>query len=101
MTKEELLTDLERQAAEAEAYGSTAPVANLLRTVSVQIAAIDAPPAQPQTDRLLTVEEAAECLSVEPRWFYDNRHKLPFVKKLSAKQIRVSELGLKRWMESR
>ena len=101
MKIEELLRDLERQAADAEAFGSKAPVANVLRSVSRQVAELDGLPSEPKADRLLTVEEAAERLSVEPRWFYDNRHKLPFVKKLSAKQIRVSEIGLKRWMESR
>jgi hypothetical protein len=53
----------------------------------------------PGEDRLLTVEEAASRLSVQPRWLHKNQHRLPFTKKLSRKALRFSEKGLQRWLE--
>ena len=55
-------------------------------------------PAEPaEADRLLTVEEAAPILGVTPRWLYGHQ-RLPFVRKLSRKALRVSEAGLRRWL---
>jgi hypothetical protein len=54
----------------------------------------------PESDRLLTAEEAATLLGVTPRWLYRHQ-RLPFVRKLSRKALRVSETGLRRWLAAR
>ena len=57
-------------------------------------------PAQADTpagsDRLLTEAEAAERLSVPPRWLRGRR--LPFRIKVSPRRVRYSEAGMERWM---
>jgi hypothetical protein len=59
----------------------------------------DAPPSA-EPDRLLTIDEAAAILGVTPKWLY--RHKrLPFVRSLSRKALRVSEVGLRRWLAAK
>jgi predicted DNA-binding transcriptional regulator AlpA len=50
-----------------------------------------------ENDRLLTVDEAASILGVTSRWLYRHQ-RLPFVRKLSRKALRVSELGLRQWL---
>jgi len=50
-------------------------------------------------DHLLTVDEAAKRLNVQPRWLYSNHHRLPFTKRLSRKALRFSERGLLRWLQ--
>jgi len=101
MTIEELLEDLERRASEAETIGATAPVAAVLRSVREQVGSLDHSETPSRRDRLITVQEAADRAGLTPRWFYDNRHTLPFVKKLSSKQLRISERGFDRWLASR
>jgi excisionase family DNA binding protein len=49
-------------------------------------------------DRLLTVDEAAEQLTVSRKWLYRHAKTLPFTKRLSAKTIRFSERGLRSWL---
>lgn len=56
--------------------------------------------AVPTEDRLLTAGEAATILGVTPKWLYRHQ-KLPFVRKLSRKALRVSENGLRRWLAAR
>jgi hypothetical protein len=54
----------------------------------------------PEQDRLLTIDAAAAILGVTPKWLY--RHKrLPFVRPLSRKALRVSEAGLRRWLAAK
>lgn len=52
-------------------------------------------------DRMLDVDEAAEMLSVEPRWLYDRSDDLPFARKLAPRTLRFSERGIYRWLETR
>ncbi len=52
-------------------------------------------------DRLLTVQEAAEALSVTPDWLYRRSKSLPFARHLSRKQLRFSEQGLRKWAARR
>ena len=52
-------------------------------------------------DRLLTVEQAAAELGVNARSIRRRARDLPFILRLSGKAIRVSEEGLRRWMEAR
>lgn len=56
---------------------------------------------EPSEDRMLDVEEAAELLSVKPRWLYDRSDDLPFAKKLAPRTLRFSERGLYRWLDTR
>lgn len=55
----------------------------------------------PTPDRLLTVDEAAERLSVDRRWVYRRVEELPFTRRLSTGTLRFSEKGIERWVKSR
>src|SRR5262249_8356307 len=58
------------------------------------------PPTPPdEPDRLLTAEETAQLIGVEPKWL--PRKRLPFARKLSHKVVRYSEAGLTRWLATR
>ena len=52
-------------------------------------------------DRLLTVDEAAKLLGVTKRWLYRHQRNLPFARSLSRKNIKFSEVGLRKWMSIR
>ena len=49
-------------------------------------------------DRLLTITEAAQRINVRPRWIYSCQKRLPFVRRLGARTLRVSEQGLEKWL---
>ncbi len=68
-------------------------MASSLPTVKPEVSKVE--------DRLLTTQEAAERLSVEPRWLYDHFDQLPFGKRLADRTLRFSERGLDRWLERR
>jgi predicted DNA-binding transcriptional regulator AlpA len=51
-----------------------------------------------QSDRLLTVGEAASLLHVTPRWLYRNHARLPFARPISRKMLRFSESALRDWV---
>jgi predicted DNA-binding transcriptional regulator AlpA len=51
-------------------------------------------------DRLLTVEEAAEILSVSNDWLYHNARTLPFACKLSSGQLRFKAKGLGKYIKN-
>lgn len=53
-----------------------------------------------EPDRLLSAEDAAAILGVTTKWLYRHK-KLPFVRRLSRKALRVSESGLHRWMAAK
>ena len=57
-----------------------------------------APTTPPETDRLLTLAEAAVIANVNVRWFHRHRH-LPIYVRLSRKNLRVSEKRLRRYLE--
>ena len=50
-------------------------------------------------DRFITVEDAAAILGVDQRWLQRRYAVLPFVRRLDARTVRISEAALKRWME--
>jgi len=103
MTLPELLTDLERRAAEAERIAATAPVATLYRALADELRAVQDVPAATgdAPERLLDVRAAAKLLDVRPRWLYDHAARLPFARKLGGRTLRFSESGLRRWLERR
>src|SRR5215831_10524322 len=52
-------------------------------------------------DNWLTPEQAAEKLNVTIPWIYRHARKWQFVQRLSRKQLRISDTGLRRWMSAR
>jgi predicted DNA-binding transcriptional regulator AlpA len=56
---------------------------------------------QPNEDRMLDVDEAAELLGVKPAWVYRHARKLPFTRRISAKVVRFSRQGILRWLAAR
>ena len=102
-TLTEILEQLERRAADAERYKSTAPVDVVLRSVIEDFRDVDTDGAEPngtEPDQLLTIDKAAELLSVAKRWLYDNHHRLPFTRRIG-RQLRFSMRGLQRYMRRR
>jgi predicted DNA-binding transcriptional regulator AlpA len=53
----------------------------------------------PLVDRLLDAEEAAKFLCVSKDWLYRNGRRLPFTRKLGAKNLRFSYRGVQEWFE--
>ena len=51
----------------------------------------------PEADRLLTVEEAALLLCVDPRWIKRRAGQLPYVRRLG-RQLRVSQSALRSYL---
>jgi predicted DNA-binding transcriptional regulator AlpA len=54
-----------------------------------------------EPDRLLTPEETAAILDVDVRWLYRHAAKLPFTRRISRKNLRFSEAGLRRWLAAK
>jgi predicted DNA-binding transcriptional regulator AlpA len=54
-----------------------------------------------ELDRLLTAEEAAAMLGVTVRWLYRHAAKLPFTRRISRKNLRFSERGLRNWIAAK
>ena len=52
-------------------------------------------------DRMLSAEEAASILRRKRRWIYRNAHRLPFVRRLSARSMLHSKQGIERYLASR
>jgi hypothetical protein len=70
--------------------------------LAARLIAVPAPaPQTADTDTMLTTEEAASLLRRSPRWIYRNAHKLPFVKRLSARSMLHSKNGVERYLASR
>jgi predicted DNA-binding transcriptional regulator AlpA len=77
----------------------------IMREMAGLLAELDGPPATTGefavTDRLLTVQQAAERLGLSQSQVYKQAHRWPFTRKLSAKALRFSEAGLERWCAER
>jgi len=100
----ELLADLERRAADAEAIQAIAPVAVTLRRVVAELTPLMVPrgvrlDAASADDRLLTVTEAAARLCVTPRWLYVHADDFPFTVRLPGRRLRFRALGLASWLD--
>lgn len=78
---ENSLSELVRQAVRAEIH----EVVKLIR----------------EEDRLLTIDQVAERLSVSRDWIYRNGKRFGFTRKLGPKMIRFSETGLQKWLKSK
>ena len=98
-----VLERLEQQATDAERYKSIARIDVVLRAVIEDFRDVDTD--GPETngsepDQLLTIDKAAELLSVAKRWLYDNHHRLPFTRRIG-RQLRFSLRGLQRHIARR
>jgi hypothetical protein len=61
----------------------------------------DAEPHETGADEYLTTAEAAALLKVSPKWIYRRSSRLPFVRKLSRRELRCSRRALERFMAGR
>jgi excisionase family DNA binding protein len=52
-------------------------------------------------DRLLTIDQVAQRLSVSKDWVYRNGKRLTFTRKLGPKMVRFSETGLQKWLKDK
>ncbi len=54
-----------------------------------------------QEERLLTIEEAAQRLNMTKDYLYRNANKFPFIVRPAPRQVRVSLIGLERYIKTR
>src|SRR6266542_4052549 len=54
-----------------------------------------------EKDTLLTADEAAALMGVNRRWLYRHAAKLPFTRRISRKNLRFLEAGLRRWLAAK
>ena len=52
-------------------------------------------------ERLLTIGQVAQTLSVSKDWVYRNAKRFTFTRKLGPKMIRFSETGLQKWLKEK
>src|SRR5262249_48133358 len=52
-------------------------------------------------DVLLTPEEAAAMMNVERRWLIRHSRRFPFTRRISRKNLRYSEAGIRRWLATK
>ena len=52
-------------------------------------------------DELLTAADAAKLLNVSEDWIYRRAGRLPFVRRLSKRTLRISKAGLMKWHAAR
>jgi len=79
----------------------TISVADLRRIIAGEIrTAIQNVPAI-ERDVLLTPENTAALIGVNRRWLYRHADKLPFARRISRKNLRFSEAGLRRWVAAK
>jgi len=57
--------------------------------------------ASPPAERLLNARQAATVLGVALRWMRRHSPRLPFAKKLSYRSVRYSEVGIRKWLQTR
>ncbi len=54
-----------------------------------------------EPERFLTVEEGAAILHRDPKWFYRNAHRLPFIRRVSRKSMLLVASEFFRWIDAR
>jgi len=98
------LTNLVDTAAVADLPDLVGALATAQGRALARIATTATAPGEPQMDAehgLLTIEQAAERLSVSTAWLYRHGRDLPFTKKLGHRTLRFDAKGLDRWSKSR
>jgi predicted DNA-binding transcriptional regulator AlpA len=100
MTLDMFLKGLENEASRHEAMGATAKIADVLRTIAVDLRQVTLEGARPPRteDRLLDVPTVAKRMGVEPRYVYDHHHEWAFTRRVG-KKLRFSEHGLDEWIK--
>jgi hypothetical protein len=61
----------------------------------------DSTPTTPSEVTLISVKRACEIANVKPKFFYARAARLRFVKRLSPRNIRIDEIGLRTWLIGR
>jgi len=103
VTLAELVTTLERRAAEAERMQAHAPVSVVLRDVLADLRVVDGTAAPtvmrdaPAEERYLTPEQVEKMLALPKGYAYDHKKQLGGVK--VCKYLRFSESALRRRLE--
>ncbi|SRR6266542_3419760 len=54
-----------------------------------------------EKDTPLTADQAAALMGVSRRWLLRHAAKLPFTRRISRKNLRFSEAGLRRWLAAK
>jgi len=54
-----------------------------------------------QGEQLLMAKDVAKILDCSEDWVYRNSKRLPFTRKLGAKNLRFSKQGLEKWLASK
>jgi hypothetical protein len=54
-----------------------------------------------EPDQLLTPQEAAAILGQRVRWLYRHAGKLPFTRRISRKNLKFCERGLRAWISAK
>ena len=99
MTRDQFIEQIGRQIAASKAYGSTAPVAQVLTAVLADVQKLDDMPATTQhTDRMLTAKQVAARMGLSERTIYKNRGGYPFARQYPGGSLRFSERGLESWL---
>ncbi len=105
MTRDQLVHELELQMAGSEAFGSTAPVGQVLGAVIERLRELTVEPSgngnSTNLDRMLTVAAAAVRCGMSSRWIYKHADSLPFVTRFPTGALRCSEAKLDKWLERR
>jgi hypothetical protein len=82
--------------------GSPAELASLALGLAARMAALAVKVGAPQSDGLLTVEEACSIALVRPRRLYSwSRGKAWAVRPPGTNVVRVKEAGFRRWLEGK
>ena len=99
MTLEELTHEWERRATDGDRINSMAPVKDLWRLAISELQETDSTPTVERKDRLISVAEAAERLSVSKRYIYARKDSLPYVRH-SGGMVRCSEFAVERQIKT-
>jgi hypothetical protein len=76
-----------------------AQIAAVQSAVVAQLLA--APAADDGPDEWIKPEAAAAILKKSPRWIWKNQRKLPFVRRINARSLLCSRLGIAQWLDGR
>ncbi len=101
MTLAELRNRLHNRIADAEATNATAPVADTLRLVEVELRQLSSgKPEHKAEDQetLLKAEDVAQIMNVQVRWVYDHADQFPFTRRAGPRTLRFSRRGLEKYL---
>ena len=106
MSPEELAARLERQIRTERAYQSTAPVYAVLEKVLADVRELETgprlvPDSMSDSERWITVKQAAERIGMSPEFIYQHQKTLTWVKRRGAKSLRCDLQALERWNDKK